>query len=148
MYHCQKSQTCCCTGKFFPSCSFFQLFTSPSLRYFHGDISTAEAARRLSSPPTPCGFLLRFSTSEAGSFALSTFAPDASVHHYRIANLAGKYALKGSSTQYDSLIDLIQGEARALSLEKGCPCEAWTTFFNSRAEMLRIYQRAGVATFQ
>lgn len=115
--------------------------------WFHGDISTAEAARRLSTPPVPCGFLLRFSTSEAGNFALSVLKADGSVQHYRIANTNGRYALRGVERAYDSLVELVNGERRALDLEQGCRCDHWLAFFRSRPDSVNAFRRTPAAAW-
>ncbi|GAM17330.1 hypothetical protein SAMD00019534_005050 [Acytostelium subglobosum LB1] len=85
--------------------------------WFHGDISTAESENRLHKKPEGT-FLVRFSTSESGSYTISKVSKNGVISHQRIHRPGGKFQVNNS--KYLSVKDLILGEAQALGIITPC----------------------------
>jgi len=76
--------------------------------WFHGDISTEDAITLLSAQKFPQGtFLVRFSTTNPGSFTISSVSSTSSIKHQRISSTGdGRFTFNGK--HYDDLSDIIK----------------------------------------
>jgi len=89
-------------------------------KWFHGDISSAEATKKVSRSP-PGTFLVRFSTNAMGAFT-STIQTDKGVLHVRIfRNAQGKFYLSNEKDKtFATLHDLIE-----MHDSFSTPCDDW-----------------------
>jgi len=88
---------------------------------FFGDISALEAEDILKKQKSPKGlFILRFSTREPGSYALTVHTGKNGPKHYRITHKAGKNFAIGK-IESKTLAGLLKRYAKELGLKKSCP---------------------------
>lgn len=89
-----------------------------SKAWFHGSVQTAEAERRLADRAEGC-FLIRFSTSQPGSYTISKVKKGGAPVHQRIECKENLYYV--ASRSYATLELLLQGEYENLGLRGACP---------------------------
>lgn len=99
--------------------------------WFHGDLTVADACDRL-VPQGPGTFLLRFSSSEPGSFTISRVDGAGTVRHHRItprsSNGTGKrFAV--ADTAYTTLAELVNDLRANLQLFVPCPGSPYAHLF-------------------
>ena len=97
-----------------------------SKAWFHGSVQTAEAERRLADRAEGC-FLIRFSTSSAGSYTISKVKKGGAPVHQRIEHKNGAFHVNTRS--YHSLELLLQGEYENLCLKGACPGSRYSAIF-------------------
>lgn len=104
--------------------------------WFHGEISTQDAALLVSRPPAPVGsFLMRFSTSEPGAFAftLTGSGSQPRVAHYRLGHEGKDYTFKiGNSSKEirsPSLRELVTTVKRQLGCQWPCTGSPYAHLF-------------------
>ncbi len=74
-------------------------------KWFHGELDTVDAAARLNGQ-VPGTFLIRFSTTNAGCFTISSVAPDGSIRHQRVQHHSG-HGFAFQNMMYPRLADLV-----------------------------------------
>ncbi|KAL6064801.1 Dual specificity protein kinase [Balamuthia mandrillaris] len=95
--------------------------------FFHGPISSGEAEKAIVNQKKGT-FLLRFSSSEAGGYALTVLNKKAQLKHYRITHRPGsKYAI--GKVECDSLDELMQRYRKELYLKRPCPGSKYEAMF-------------------
>jgi len=89
--------------------------------WFHGDIPTAEAQRRLSGQMPGC-YLIRFSTnpSHPGCYTISRVSSTGQVAHIRISHVPGEGFSVNDDHTYGSLDELVSKLSVALDLRYPC----------------------------
>jgi len=97
--------------------------------WFFGPLSTGEAEKMLKSAKKKGTFLIRFSTSTAGSYTLS-FVKGKTVQHGRIGRTPdGQYVF--SNKNYKSLEDFLNKNQKSLGLSAYCPNSPYQTLYSS-----------------
>jgi serine/threonine protein kinase len=111
-------------------------------KWFHGPITTEEAVKLLQDQKRGT-FLIRFSTREPGSFAISVAHKDKEVRHFRILHKPGeKYGLvvsTNNATQtlyFESLNQLIDqiGTQIGVNKKRPCPGSRYQKIFEAKAQ--------------
>ncbi|ELR19943.1 dual specificity protein kinase [Acanthamoeba castellanii str. Neff] len=99
--------------------------------WFHGDIETGEAQRRLNGQGAGC-FLVRFSTnpSHPGCFTISKVSANGKVAHIRISHSAEGFSVNDEHT-YPSLPELVEKLSKALDLRFPCPGSQYSQLFSA-----------------
>ena len=104
--------------------------------WFHGSVGTADAERRLADRAEGC-FLIRFSTSTAGSYSISKVKKGGNPVHQRIDQKDGKYHV--ASRSYRTLELLLQGEYENLGLRGACPGSKYSAIFSDAGDGPSVY---------
>jgi len=86
--------------------------------WFHGVLSSVQAEQLLGNKAKGT-FLIRFSSSNPGSFAISVLNDDG-IKHYKIWHQPGKHYIVGKD-EYSSLDSLIRDRRESLLLKFPCP---------------------------
>lgn len=96
-------------------------------RYFHGEISSQEAERRMGGEKKGT-FLLRFSSRDLGCYALTVVDGKGALKHYRITHSPGSpYAI--GKVECPSLDALIKRYNKELNLKRPCPGSPYEPMF-------------------
>jgi len=74
-------------------------------RWFHGDLDTVDAAARLNGQPSG-SFLVRFSTTNAGCFTISSVSTDGTIRHQRVQHQSSK-GFVFQNVMFPRLADLV-----------------------------------------
>jgi len=101
-------------------------------KYFHGNISSRTAEDRIKSQKNGT-FLLRFSTSQVGAFAL-TVKKDDQLAHYAILHTPDHLFKVGKETA-SSLEQLVGKTCRRLGLQYSCPSSPFEHTFDHVASL-------------
>jgi serine/threonine protein kinase len=104
-------------------------------KWFHGDISSAEAEKLLKSEPKGT-YLVRFSTREPGSYAISSRTKD-QIKHFRVMHKAGENYVIGARS-FDSLHNLLKLIAADIGLKKkqACPGSKYEQIFAKKKNLI------------
>eukprot|EP01087_Luapelamoeba_hula_P012250 TRINITY_DN3403_c2_g1_i1.p1 TRINITY_DN3403_c2_g1~~TRINITY_DN3403_c2_g1_i1.p1 ORF type:complete len:506 (+),score=76.69 TRINITY_DN3403_c2_g1_i1:215-1732(+) len=100
--------------------------------YFHGDITTQDAEAHLTGKAAGT-FLLRFSSSAAGSYTISKVHTDHSINHQRIIHYPGQGGYYINNRAYATLDDLLKYEARELHLITPCLGSRFSPLFSTQS---------------
>jgi serine/threonine protein kinase len=111
-----------------------------SKAWFHGAVQTAEAEHRLADRAEGC-FLIRFSTSQPGSYTISKVKKGGNPVHQRIERKNNAYHV--ASRSYASLELLLQGEYENLGLRGACPGSRYNAIFADAATAGSYYVETG-----
>jgi len=101
-----------------------------SKAYFFGNISTQEASNHLANQPIGT-FLVRFSSSQPGSYTLSRVDHDSNIAHTRIPKEKGMFIADGK--KYDSVMSLVKDMRSACAL--ACPGSMFASLFSTQQEV-------------
>lgn len=107
------------------------------LGWFHGDIDTAEAENRLVGKE-PGTFLVRFSTSAPGAFAVSKVSAQGLILHQRISRARddlGNSWFCIQNQRFSSLVDLIFNCQESHLLLTPCTGSRYYNLFNINAQL-------------
>ncbi|KAL6076941.1 serine/threonine-protein kinase STY17 isoform X1 [Balamuthia mandrillaris] len=111
-----------------------------SKEWFHGDIETAEAQRRLSGQAQGC-YLVRFSNNPLtpGCYTISRVAADDHIVHMRVTHQPGVGFSVNGERCYASLDELIYALSGPLKLKSPCAGSQYSQLFGT-SQMLAGYQ--------
>jgi len=97
--------------------------------WFHGEISATEAENLLTKKDNKKGtFLVRFSSREPGSYAITVVAKEKKVKHYRIYHKPGLRYVIGT-TECQSIDDIINNYKHELYIKHPCPGSRFEEIF-------------------
>jgi len=92
--------------------------------WFHGELNTQEAQQRLSGLPSG-SFLVRFSSTHAGCYTISSFSSTGGIKHQRVTFVSTK-GFNLNNQWYTSLEDIIR-ESNSLFIP--CPGSKFQALF-------------------
>jgi len=98
--------------------------------WFHGKISGKEAESKVKAQ-TPGTFLLRFSATEYGSYAITVLTAINNPKHFRILHKPGQNYIVGK-TECKTLEEVVQKFSKELYLKSPCPGSIFLPIFSSQ----------------
>jgi len=103
--------------------------------WFHGDLSAADAEKRIATFQKKKGsFLVRFSSREPGSYAITVMSASGKLKHYRVYHKPGLQYLIGKM-ECASLHEIINNYGAELLLEKPCPGSPFADIFAAKKDI-------------
>jgi serine/threonine protein kinase len=108
--------------------------------WFHGNIETGEAQRRLNGQGPGC-FLIRFSTNPTypTCYTISKVSKDGKTAHIRISHAPGEGFSVNDEHTYASLEELVTKLGKALDLRTPCPGSQYASLFSGDGGLLGGY---------
>jgi hypothetical protein len=99
------------------------------ISWFHGEISSEEAEKRLGTQKKGT-FLVRFSARDPGCYAISVMSQGGRLKHYRIYHKPGLEYLIGK-TECSDLHDIVEKYHKELFLKTACPGSPFEEIFDT-----------------
>jgi len=97
-----------------------ELLRLVSCKWFHGEIDVRDTEDRLQDQEHGT-YLVRFSSSNPGGYALSAITAAGKVQHLRILHPPGSSSYAVGNTEYADIHTLVEDKVKTLSLTKACP---------------------------
>jgi len=108
-----------------------QIYNTLKHDWFHGDIPTGEAVRRLQGQKSGC-FLVRFSNnpSHPGCYTISRVSSRKTVAHIRILHSPSEGFSLNDDNQFEALEELVAAVSSRLDLRFPCPGSTYSHIFS------------------